>query len=465
MGDSEQVVPEGWEVQTLEALAQPKGIAYGVLKPGPRSAVGVPMLRVSDVRDGEIDTSNIYKISPELDAEFRRTKLRGGEIVVSIQGSVGRVAVVPSDLAGANVSRTLAMIRLRDPTLAPWIHRALEAPTSQQAMRAVIGGTTRDSLNLRDLRRIELLIAPEPQRTSTIQLINDSLTKISSSSLHLNDARRAIRRFRQAVLSAGCSGRLTQSWRDAGGSEQSAKGLIQDIEISRREKLGNKFKSSAAPEVDQELPEGWVWSTVGALVDVGTGATPLRSRSDYYGGSVPWVTSGAVNAGSITEANEYISELALTETNAKVFPVGTLLIAMYGEGQTRGRVGELRISAATNQAVAALLFDETSEGLRDYLRIFFLENYERIRQLSFGGVQPNLSLDVIRRMTIPVPPLEEQREIVRRVDQLLADAEGISSRIDSASRRVVSSSQAVLAKAFRGELIGALNDTGTVRSA
>lgn len=152
----------------------------------------------------------------------------------------------------------------------------------------------------------------------------------------------------------------------------------------------------------------------------------------------------------IQQASEYITEAAIKETNAKVFPVGTLVVAMYGEGQTRGRVAELGIAAATNQALAALLFDQQSEQLRPYLRIFFRENYERIRQLSFGGVQPNLSLGVIRDTAIPLPPVKEQAEIVQRTEQLLVLANGVQKRIQCAEIEIERSSQIVLAKAFRG---------------
>lgn len=270
---------------------------------------------------------------------------------------------------------------------------------------------------------------------------------------HLLAARRAVERFRQAVLSAACSGRLTADWRDGSTTVESAGDLVRLISDARRARLGQRYKATTPPSVDVDAPEGWTWCTIGALVDVATGATPLRRQSAYYGGSIPWVTSGAVNAGIVTEPSEFITERAITETNAKVFPAGTLIVAMYGEGQTRGRVAELGIAAATNQALAALVFDDVTERLRSYLRIFFLENYERARQLSFGGVQPNLSLGVIRDMPVPLPPYDEQVEIARRVDQLHALAIGIELRINAAFSRTDRSSQAILAKAFRGELI------------
>lgn len=272
---------------------------------------------------------------------------------------------------------------------------------------------------------------------------------------HLARARRSIERFRQAVLAAACTGRLTADWREDNPPREPASNFVTAIDTSRRARLGRRYRPTLELTSDRDLPDGWVLTTVGALVDVATGATPLRKRTDYYNGTIPWVTSGAVNAGVITMAHQYITDLAIRETNAKVFPPGTLIVAMYGEGQTRGRVAELGIAAATNQAVAALLFDSETEHLRDYLRVFFLENYERIRMVSFGGVQPNLSLGVIRATALPLPPFEEQEEIVRRASRLLSLADTLASRIDAADRRVDRSSQAILAKAFRGELVAA----------
>jgi type I restriction enzyme S subunit len=324
---------------------------------------------------------------------------------------------------------------------------------ARQEAEHLASGTTFAELSGTNAKKLHLPLAPLDVQRQLVQLLDSATTRNASARQHLTSARTAIEKFRQAVLAAACSGRLTAVWRESNVPTESAEKMVATVQDARRQRLGHRFKPQSTPTIDNELPYGWTWTTVGALVDVSTGATPLRKRADYYGGSIPWVTSGAVNAGLIKEASEYITDLAVRETNAKVFPAGTLLVAMYGEGQTRGRVAELGIAAATNQAVAALVFDDSNEFLRDYLRTFFLENYERIRLLSFGGVQPNLSLGVIRDTVIPLPPIDEQIEIVRRVDQLSELATSLRTRIDTASRRVDRSSQAVLAKAFRGELI------------
>lgn len=301
------------------------------------------------------------------------------------------------------------------------------------------------------LRDYPISLPPKPIQDEIVRMLDAGIVSGRRANEHTAAGRRATKRFRQAVLAAACSGRLTADWRDRHGGKASAHDLVDLIEQGRSGRYA-RYKASTTQLPESHLPETWCWTTVGALLDIATGATPLRSRSDYYGGSIPWVTSGAVNGEVVTHATENITDLAIRETNAKVFPAGTLLVAMYGEGQTRGRVGELGIAAATNQAVAALLFDETTKFLRPYLKIFFLENYERIRTLSYGGVQPNLSLGAIRGTALPLPPEDEQREIARRVDTLLKVADDLDARINAAARLIHHSTQAALAKAFRGEM-------------
>src|SRR6058998_808399 len=104
-------LPEGWAVTTVGYLAKdPRSIAYGVLKPGPDVPSGIPMLRVKDIVNNHLVRAGLYRISHALDEAYQRTKLRGGEVLLSIQGTVGKVAIVPDTLSGANVSRTLAVI-------------------------------------------------------------------------------------------------------------------------------------------------------------------------------------------------------------------------------------------------------------------------------------------------------------------------------------------------------------------
>lgn len=416
---------------------------------------GVPHFRPMNVStDGRIARTVLKYVDPY--AGRPELRLRRGDVVFNNTNSpelVGKTALFEDEDAPAFSNH---MTRLRSNAerldsgyLALRLHQAwregwFAAHCNNHVSQASI---SRDVL-----RAFEIELPPVVVQRSIAALYHQVDASRASGSSHLSMAGSAIERFRQSVLAAACSGRLTADWRELHGSVTYAGDLVRLIEQHKRARLGRRYKPSTVRLPNDELPESWCWTTAGTLVDIATGATPLRRRTEYYGGSIPWVTSGAVNTGLITDAAEHITELAIRETNAKVFSAGTLLVAMYGEGQTRGRVAELGIAAATNQAVAALLFDQTSEFLRPYIKLFFLANYERIRALSFGGVQPNLSLGAIRDTALPLPPQDEQNEIVRRVDAVLKITTDLDTKIKTAAQRVDRSSQAFLAKAFRGEL-------------
>jgi type I restriction enzyme S subunit len=416
----------------------------------------VRLIQLADVGDGVFRDRSSRFLTMQKAKELRCTFLKKGDVLVArMPEPLGRACIFPG-LDQPAVTVVDVCILRPNPSKArgDWLAYAINSPEFRSSMQQHIRGTTRQRISRMNLGTLEVCVPELEAQANLASLLDEAALLRQSAKFHLGAAHKATERFRQAILQAACSGRLTADWRERHETIQGADELVASITRDRMRRIGRRFKEATPPEVEASIPETWTWTTVGALADVATGATPLRKRNDYYNGTIPWVTSGAVNAGQITEAREYISETAIKETNAKVFPTGTLLVAMYGEGQTRGRVAELCIPAATNQAVAALLFDDANEQLRPYLLVFFLENYERIRQLSFGGVQPNLSLGVIRNTVLPLPPYEEQVEIVRRIAQLTTVLEDVGVRITSCTRRVERTSQAILFKAFRGEITG-----------
>jgi len=199
-------------------------------------------------------------------------------------------------------------------------------------------------------------------------------------------------------------------------------------------------------ESDGELPTGWQWRRVGELATVGTGATPARSNEAFYrGGTIPWITSSAVNEPFVDAADQFVTDQALQQTNLTLYPAGTLLVAMYGEGKTRGKCSELRIAATTNQALAALQSDST---VRPWLKLFLEHNYDNTRRIASGGVQPNLNLGLIRAIRLPLPPAEDQKLIVAEVDRRLSIVREVEAEVDANLKRAQALRQAVLARAF-----------------
>lgn len=146
---------------------------------------------------------------------------------------------------------------------------------------------------------------------------------------------------------------------------------------------------------------------------VTTGATPLRGRADYYeGGTVDWYKTGELNDWYLAPAEERITEKALKETSAKLFPAETILMAMYGDGNTITSLGILRTPAATNQACSAMLVDETKCNPSYFF--YALKGYRHLLlNIASGGAQRNLSGKLIKEFKLPVPSLTAQRRIAR----------------------------------------------------
>jgi len=159
------------------------------------------------------------------------------------------------------------------------------------------------------------------------------------------------------------------------------------------------------------LPEGWRRSTLGEIARITSGGTPDRSEPRYWGGSIPWVTTGEIQFNTITDTTEKISEAGLKNSSAKLFPPGTLLMAMYGQGKTRGQMAKLGIEAATNQACAAILL---SDGyVPDFYFQYLSAQYESVRELGNAGTQQNLSGGILKEVEVPVPPIQEQLHVAQ----------------------------------------------------
>jgi type I restriction enzyme, S subunit len=159
------------------------------------------------------------------------------------------------------------------------------------------------------------------------------------------------------------------------------------------------------------LPKTWHRSTLGEIARISSGGTPDRSKPAYWGGDVPWVTTGEIQFNTITDTAEKITSAGLQNSSAKLFPPGTLLMAMYGQGKTRGQVAKLEIEASTNQACAAIMLNEGNDP--DFYFQYFSSQYEELRELGNAGTQKNLNGGILKGVMVPVPPGVEQRRIAQ----------------------------------------------------
>ncbi len=156
------------------------------------------------------------------------------------------------------------------------------------------------------------------------------------------------------------------------------------------------------------IPKSWEVVRLGDIAKTTSGGTPYRKNRRFYEGNIPWVKSGELSDNKIYNSKEKITEEGLSNSNAKILPKGTLLVAMYGA--TVGKTAILDIEASTNQAICAI-FPKNNMFLNDYLRYYIIFTRDKLLSARYGGAQPNISQTIIRNISFPLPLLKEQRQI------------------------------------------------------
>ena len=201
-------------------------------------------------------------------------------------------------------------------------------------------------------------------------------------------------------------------------------------------------------DVPFEVPAGWMWTTLGEIGNWQSGATPSRMQKEYYEGTIPWLKTGDLNDGLITEIPEKITEKALEETSLRLNPPGSVLIAMYGA--TIGKVGILTYPATTNQACCACIDYKINQM---FLFYYLLANRKTFVSIGGGGAQPNISKEKIVSFPLPLPPLAEQERIVSEIERWFALIETIEQGKVNLQTAIKQMKSKVLDLAIHGKLV------------
>jgi type I restriction enzyme S subunit len=329
------------------------------------------------------------------------------------------------------------------------------------ATRWKISGSGQPFITLKTVRETSVPLPSLSQQIDVVSEIEKQFTRLDAGVAALRRVQANLKRYRAAVLKAACEGRLVTTEAELANTGkrkadfEAGEALLARILTERRKNwLGRgQFREPATFDASRasELPNGWAWTNIGQLGEVGTGATPNRGKTEYFfDGTVAWVTSGCVNSPRVEKAEQFVTTLALEECNLTIYPPGTLLLAMYGEGKTRGMASELDINAATNQALAAI---QVPQSIRGFVKVVLWKNYDDVRKAASGGVQPNLNLSIVRAIGVPLPPLAEQTRIVAEVERRLSVVEELEAVLSVNLQRSIRLRQSVLRKAFTGDVL------------
>lgn len=198
------------------------------------------------------------------------------------------------------------------------------------------------------------------------------------------------------------------------------------------------------------IDSGWQLHKISHNYMTGSGTTPASGNQDFFDGSYPWINSADINDGDIHQARKSITDQAVETYSAlKVHPAGSLVIALYGQGATKGKVGILRIAATVNQACCAL--QPTGNLSAEYTFYWFRAHKSGIIGLAVGAGQPNLSQELIRQLKVPAPDMETQISIVHKLRQVEASQQARINKFESRKRLLAERRAALITAAVTGQ--------------
>lgn len=369
----------------------------------------IPWLIIADMNDGEIYSSN--KTITEEGLINSSAKIIDEEsVLIAMYGSIGKLGITKIK---CSCNQAIAFTKEIMPiTYNKFIYYYLMFYRDKIISRGK--GGTQQNISLTVLKDVEIVIPPLKEQQRIVDKIESLFEKLDKAKELIEEARDDFEKRKSAILEKAFRGELSQVWREENNINREWK----------REKLKD-------------------------ITKITSGGTPSRKHPEYFEGKIPWIKTGEILWNRIYDSEEHISEEAIVNSSAKLIPEGAVLVAMYGQGLTRGRASILAKEACTNQAVCALI--PSDAVLNSYLYYYFMSNYWRFRQVAKGGNQENLSGKVIGAFEIDIPSLEEQKEIVRILDKLLEEESKIEE-LTTLEEQIELIKKSILAKAFRGQL-------------
>lgn len=384
---------------------------------------GARVIRLGNIGIGEFRNEDAAYISMNYFGQLKRHEVRAGDLVIAGLGDVnhpvGRACIVPNEIGPAIVKADCFRVRLDERRLthkyAMW---ALYDAASSGYTAELSHGSTRARINVEIARNILLPVPPVTEQRRIADFLDAETARID------------------ALIRAGS--RQVELIKD------------RNIEAIRHHTTTNEgtVRATGIPWMPA-INIDWPLLKVGYHFLTGSGTTPTSSNASYFDGKYPWVNSGDLKDG-IVEARSRVSDGAIRDFPAlKLHPPGALVVAMYGQGETKGRVGILREASCVNQACCTLLpLDSISINFAFY---WFRAHREGIVAQAYGAGQPNLSQQLIRQLKIPAPSIEKQKEITLYLASLERGMEHKMRRLETRSSLLAERRQALITAAVTGQ--------------
>lgn len=435
-------LPQGWEIKKMPDVVKwgsggtPKATVREYYENGT-----IPWLIIGDLNDG-IVTESASKITQAGLENSSAKMIPAGTLLVAMYGSIGKLGITSIECC---TNQAIAFAKELHGVTTQYMYYYMMLMKSK--LISMGKGGTQKNISQTVLNSLDVIVPPTPEQKRIVSQIEESLSQLDSAVETLKKTKQQLEIYRQAVLKEAFQGGYTTAWRNENTDTKSTINDYQSIEIKTA-----PFKdiSGDENEINLDLPKEWLYLRIGEVFDVEVGSTPSRQNNKYWNGNINWVSSGEVRFNHINSTNECITEDGLKNSSTNLQSIGTVMLAMIGEGKTRGQAAILDIPAAHNQNTAAILVSRTPCDPK-YIYYFLQLNYNHTRRVGSGNNQKALNKERVRALHFPFATFEEQRIIVDEIECRLSLCEETMKTVDQSLQQSEALRQSILKQAFEEE--------------
>ena len=381
----------------------------------------IPWVSPKDMKTFEIVDSQ-DKITSQAIADSPVRLVPAGSILMVVRSGILAhtfpVAIAKTEVA---LNQDMKAITPREGIVPKFLAYQLISQSTEILTNCTKTGTTVSSVETKLLQSLPVWIPEESKQEAIVADLDKQLSRLDETTSTLQAIQAKLKQARASILKAAVEGKLVET------------------------------EPGPTPQCDEhtQLPSGWVWSTLGAQFSIHIGATPKRNDPSLWGGEIPWVSSGEIQFNRITKTKETITQSGLDNTSTQLHPKGTVLLAMIGQGRTRGQAAILEIEACTNQNCAAIRMNDSGCNSK-YVYWWLYYRYDQTRQLGGGNNQQALNKKRVSEMSISLPLPEEQNRIVEAIEHRFSILDQVEATVNASLRRCGQLRQAVLKRALEG---------------
>jgi type I restriction enzyme S subunit len=365
------------------------------------TAEGSYLVRIKNVQQGFIEINDECFVKVPNETKFEKFKLKNGDIVVSLTGNVGRIARIKDDHLPAVLNQRVASIAPKDKKIVgeEYLYYLLRTPEFFDFAIGLGKGAAQQNISTADMEKFEVRIpSPEKQR-EIVEKLDSVFAEIDSLEDNLELSIQKLDQLLHSMLNA---------------------------EFALSEPGLNLSKPSTVESISKDVVR------IGDVCKLMTGGTPSRARPEYFeNGTIRWLVSGDINKVEIFDCDGRITPEAMKSSNAKILPMNSVMIALNGQGKTRGTVALLRTEATCNQSLVSISPMNENQLLPEFLFHNLRMRYQEIRRMTGddGNDRRGLNMILIRDIEIPLPSLQKQRKTVEKLDLAFTEIETMRNQI------------------------------------